>query len=321
MIKNSLTEEQFQGLVERLSKRKNELEGRITIETVKDSLRELGLSDLLRENDIDEVCKQMNRELRMRQWTNYFKFALILMILTAPLAAFGGYKLREVIVAKFPAFVGLTNDESLQSRELKLQVKDLQDKVKDLETDKDKLNERIQDLKTENKTLKNLGKPDTISQATRTSVITEPTPTTVPSQSVELEGIIYELKSCQKSYNVNSSTQSISCAILITSTKENVNLNLYSNSRYGYGRSRLLDQGKEYVATKVELGTYSNNRDGSVKNSLIKDIPIEAIITFKGVSLDVNQIDVLQFRNHLKSSYYTGYINTELRNVSVTPEE
>ncbi|NEO25062.1 MULTISPECIES: hypothetical protein [Moorena] len=319
MIKNSLTEEQFQGLVERLSKRKNELEGRITIETVKDSLRELGLSDLLLENDIDEVCKQMNRELKMRQWTNYFKFALILMILTAPLSAFGGYKLREVIVAKFPEFVGLTNDESLQSRELKLQVKDLQDKVKDLETDKDKLNERIEDLKTENKTLKNLGKPDTISQATRTSVITESKPTPVSSQSVELSGIIYELKSCQKSYNVNSSTQSIICAILITSTKENVKLHLYSNHREG--RSRLLDQGKEYVATKVELGTYSNNRYGYVNNSLIKDIPIEAIITFKGVSLDVKQIDVLQFINHLKSSYYTGFINTELRNVSVTPEK
>ncbi|NEO36325.1 MAG: hypothetical protein F6J90_08330 [Moorea sp. SIOASIH] len=320
MIKNSLTEEQFQGLVERLSKRKNELEGRITIETVKDSLRELGLSDLLLENDIDEVCKQMNRELKMRQWTNYFKFALILIILTAPLSAFGGYKLREVMVAKFPQLLGLTNDDSVDSRELKLQVKDLQDKLKDLETEKDKLKERIEDLKTENKQLKTGTEPDSISQGTRTTIINESKPTPVSSQSVELEGILYELKSCQKSSNVNSSTQSISCAILITSTKENVKLELYSN---GYkGRSRLLDQGKEYVATKVTFGTYSSHkRYGYVNNSLIKDIPIEAIITFKGVSLDVNQIDLLQFKTHLKSSYYTGYLNPELRDLSVIPEE
>jgi len=312
MVKNSLTEEQFQGLVERLSKRKNELDGRITIETVKDSLKELGLSGLLRENDIDEVCKQMNRELRMRQWTNYFKFALILIILTAPLAAFGGYKLREVIVTKFPTLVGLNPGDALQSRELNLQLKDLQNKVKDLETDKDKLNERIQDLKIENKKLKKGSEPDP-----QISTDPEATTTTVSPEPVEKKGIIYEFKSCQKSSNVNSSTQSIRCAILITSTKTNVNFNLYAN--HSYGRSRIVEQGKEYVATKVELGTYSGNR--YVRNSLIKDIPIEAIITFDGVSLDVNQIDVLQFRNHLKSSYYTGYINTELRDLSVIPEE
>ena len=317
MFKNSLSEEQFQALVERLSKRKNDLEGRITIETVKDSLKELGLSGLLRENDIDEVCKQMNRELRMRQWTNYFKFALILMILTPPLAAFGGYKLREVIVANFTQLVGLTNVEDLESKELSILVKNIQDPVNSLETDKDKLEEIIQDLKTENETLKNLGKPYTISQGTRNSGITEPTATPVPSQSVELEGILYELKSCQKSSNVNSSTQSLRCTLLITSTKKNVKLILYANVYQK--RTRIIEQGKEYVAKKVEFGTYSNKRE--VSNSLIKDIPIEAIITFDGVPLDVNQIDVLQLKTYLFSSYYHGLINPEFRDLSVTPKE
>ncbi|NES87350.1 MAG: hypothetical protein F6K10_41885 [Moorea sp. SIO2B7] len=97
-------------------------------------------------------------------------------------------------------------------------------------------------------------------------------------------------------------------------------MHLYSNS--SSRRSRLLEQGKEYVATKVTLGTYSsNNRKGYVKNSLIKDVPIEAIIAFDGVPLEVNQIDVLQFTSHLRSSYYTGYFNTELRNLSVILEE
>ena len=318
MFKNSLSEEQFQALVERLSKRKNDLEGRITIETVKDSLKELGLSGLLRENDIDEVCKQMNRELRMRQWTNYFKFALILMILTPPLAAFGGYKLREVIVANFTQLVGLTNVEDLESKELSILVKNIQDPVNSLETDKDKLEEIIQDLKTENETLKNLGKPYTISQGTRNSGITQATPTPVSSQSVEQEGIIYELKSCQKSSNVNSSTQSLRCTLLITSTKKNVKLTLYSNGVHER-RSRIIEQGKEYLAKKVKFGTYSNKYQ--VRNSLIKDIPIEAIITFDGVPLDVNQIDVLQLTTSLFSSYYHGLINPEFRDLSVTPKE
>ncbi|NES87349.1 MAG: hypothetical protein F6K63_14895 [Moorea sp. SIO1G6] len=217
MFKNSLSEEQFQALVERLSKRKDELEGRITIESVKDSLRELGLSDLLLENDIDDVCKQMNRELKMRQWKNYLKFALILIILTAPLSAFGGYKLREFIVAKFPTFVGITDDDSLQSRELNLQVKNLQNQVKDLETDKDKLQEKIKELKTEkNKQLQERGQPvSRISNNVRTGPVN---PKSLP-EPVEREGIIYELKSCQKSSNLNSSTQSISCVISMTSTK------------------------------------------------------------------------------------------------------
>ncbi|NEO67020.1 MAG: hypothetical protein F6J98_44375 [Moorea sp. SIO4G2] len=81
-----------------------------------------------------------------------------------------------------------------------------------------------------------------------------------------------------------------------------------------------MEQGKEYVATKVEFGTFSNNRNGVVKNRLIKDVPIEAIITFDGVPLEVNQIDMLQFRSYLNSSYYTGYINTELRDLSVITE-
>ena len=55
MSKNSLSEDEFKKLVERLSQRRNELEGRITIDSVRESLVELGLSDLLRENDIEEV--------------------------------------------------------------------------------------------------------------------------------------------------------------------------------------------------------------------------------------------------------------------------
>ena len=321
---NSLTQEQLEELVKRLSKRKNELHGRIPITAVMDSLRDLELSDLLLESDIYEVCEPMDRESKTPTWQNYFKFALIIIIVTAPLFAFGGYKLREVIVEKFPTLVGIkiNNDDD----SLKLQVKNLQDKLKKLETENDKLEKNNQELIAEINSKPIVATPPVIEQNStdnnpeNTQKLSEPVePKPVEPKTLEVKGIIYQFKSCQKSPNVNSSTQSISCAFLITSTKESVNLSLYSNYD-SYARSRLFQQGKEYVATKVKLGTFTSRFSSKVENSLIKDVPIEAIITFDGVPVEVNHIDVLQFRSYLKSSYYTGYINNELRNFSVIPE-
>ncbi len=135
------------------------------------------------------------------------------------------------------------------------------------------------------------------------------------------QGLVYELKGCQKS-NFSSNSQTISCTLLITSTQENVELYLYSNYS-GYSGltliskiSRMFEAGQEYIATKVELGT-SNSRS-SVKNNLIKNVPIEGTITFDNVSLQVNNIDGLQISSGLISSYYTDYINVEFRNISVS---
>ncbi|GGA49025.1 MAG: hypothetical protein F6K48_33325 [Okeania sp. SIO3H1] len=47
-LKNSLSEDELNSLIERLSKRRDELEGRITIDSVKESLKELGLSAVLK---------------------------------------------------------------------------------------------------------------------------------------------------------------------------------------------------------------------------------------------------------------------------------
>ncbi|WP_293061107.1 hypothetical protein [Okeania sp. SIO2B3] len=41
-LKNSLSEDEFNSLIELLSKRRDEFEGRITIDSVKEGLRELG---------------------------------------------------------------------------------------------------------------------------------------------------------------------------------------------------------------------------------------------------------------------------------------
>ncbi|NEO20361.1 MULTISPECIES: hypothetical protein [unclassified Moorena] len=314
---NSLTQEQLEELVKRLSKRKNELHGRIPITAVMDILTDLELSDLLIENDIDEVCEPMDRESKTQTWQNSFKFALILIIVTAPLFAFGGYKVRKFIVTKFPELVGIkiTKDD-----EINIQLKNLQYELKKIEIQNDKLENINQELNAK------IAKIETSPPPVVPSPEISPTPTVPPTiitqdkpKIFERKGIIYQFKNCQKSPNINSSTQSISCAILITSTKENVQLRLYSN-RNSSARSRLFQQGKEYVATKVKLGTFSSNRSGYVKNSLIKDVPIEAIIDFGGVPLEVNQIDMLQFKSYLESSYYRGYIKTELPNLPVIPE-
>lgn len=88
-----------------------------------------------------------------------------------------------------------------------------------------------------------------------------------------------EKVSCQKS-NVSPNSQTISCTLLITSKQENVEFYLYSNDSSAR-RSRIFEAGKEYIATRVELGTYSGTR--RAKNNLITDVPIEATITFDNV--------------------------------------
>ncbi|GGA49039.1 hypothetical protein [Okeania sp. KiyG1] len=101
-LKNSLSEDELNSLIERLSKRKDELEGRITIHSVKESLKKLGLLHLFSENDIKEVRKQVSREFARKQWKSQLTLALRLIIVIAPLSAFGGYKLREYLVSNFP---------------------------------------------------------------------------------------------------------------------------------------------------------------------------------------------------------------------------
>ncbi|NER06825.1 MAG: hypothetical protein F6K17_31720 [Okeania sp. SIO3C4] len=85
-----MSEDELNSLIELLYKRRDELEGRITIDSVKESLKELGLLHLFSENDIKEVRKQVSRELARKQWKNQLTQAIILIIIIAPLSAFGG---------------------------------------------------------------------------------------------------------------------------------------------------------------------------------------------------------------------------------------
>ncbi|NEP76828.1 MAG: hypothetical protein F6K17_23440 [Okeania sp. SIO3C4] len=317
-----MSEDEFKNLVETLYDRRNELEeGRITIDSVRESLVELGLSDLLRENDIEEVSKQVSREFRRRQWKNYFNFAMILIILVFPLAAFSGYQLRQYIVANFPQLVGLNQTpDSSKLLELEVQVKKLtanqtklENQLKNSQTEKDELKNRIQELEVENKRLKN--PTNTSTSTTVTSPLTETTSTS--AKFFEEQGIVYELKGCHKS-NVGSSSQTINCTLLITSKQENVGLSLYSKkySLYPYPYSRMFEAGKEYIGTRVKLGSYSGT--SRANNSLIKDVPMESTIIFDNVPLQVNKIKGLEISSSLRSSYYNSYINVEFRNISLS---
>ncbi|NES64696.1 MAG: hypothetical protein F6K24_05255 [Okeania sp. SIO2D1] len=327
MSKKSLSEDEFKRLVERLSHRRNELEGRITIDSVRESLAELGLSDLLRENDIEEVSKQVSREFQRRQWKNYFGFALIVIILVAPLAAFGGYKLREYIVANLPQLVGLDETpDSSKLLELEAQVEkltanqtELENQLENSQAEKDELNDRIQELEVENKDLKNRTNTPTPTTVTSPPIETtetiETTSTSAASlASFEAQGLVYELKGCQKS-NVSPNSQTISCILLLKSKQENVKFYLYSNYS-GTRRSRIFEAGKEYIATRVELGT--SRGTSRVQNNLITDVSIEATITFDNVPLEVNKIEVFQISSYLESSYYRNDIKVEFRNISLS---
>ena len=321
MSKNTLSEDEFKKLVERLSHRRNELEGRITIDSVRESLIELGLSDLLRENDIEEVRKQVNKELRKRQWKNYFTFAMILIGLVAPSSAFAGYSLRIYIVLNFPQLVGLDKTpDSSKLLELESEVKkltanqtELENQLQNSQKEKDELKEQIQQLESQNKGLENTTNIST--PTTVTNPATEITKRTSTSgKSFETLSIVYQLEGCQKS-NVGTNSQTISCNLLIMSKRENVDFSLYAN--YAGRNSRILEADKKYLATSVKLGRNSDTR--YLKDNLTKDVPIEAIIYFDNLPLEVNKIELFQIYSSLKSSYYNNDIkNVEFSNVSVS---
>lgn len=318
MDKNSLSEDEFKKLVERLSQRRNELEGRITIDSVRESLVELGLSNLLRENDIEEVCKQVSRELKKRQWKNYLTFAMILIGLVAPSSVLAGYSLRIYVVLNFPQLVGLDKTpDSLKLLELEGEVKklktnqtELENQLQNSQNEKDELKEKIQQLESENKGLEN---------TTNTSIPTTVTSpanklTSTSGKSFEALSIVYELQGCKKS-NVGTNTQTISCNLLITSKRENVVFYLYTDY-YGQ-KSTIFEANKNYLATNSKLGKNSSTK--YVMVNLTKDVPIDATIYFDNLPLEVNKIELLQIRSFLKSSYYENFIdNVEFSDISVS---
>ena len=304
-LKQGLNEDEFEKLVELLSRRKEEREGIITDDVVRNSLIELGLSELLIENDIEEVRQQVNRELKKQQRKNYFIFGLILILVTTPLAAYGGYKLKGFIVSNFPQFSDYSEvDSSEKLISLEEKIKELESDIKELESDKAELEERLKASEGEN-----AGSNISSSIANSSS---EPTQTT--NNLVEHQGLIFKLQECQKS-STSPTTRNITCALLITSTKENSRVYLYSN--YSASRkSRIIEAGKENIATRVQLGSDSGN--SRADNNLIKDIAMEGAIVFENVPKEVKKIGVIQISSYLESSYYRDELQIEFHNINLS---
>ncbi|NER25128.1 MAG: hypothetical protein F6J96_31415 [Symploca sp. SIO1C2] len=317
---NSLDEQEFKKLVELLSTRKDELEGRITIDSVRVSLAELGLSELLVDNDIEEVRKQVNREFRRRQLKSYTIFGIILTILIAPLAAYGGFKFKELLINNFTT--PETSAEVASSSELvKLEgelaeLRDdkakLEQQLKESEAEKDNLAQQIEALENESEAQKKSIKPD-LPAPTPTSNAPSETVSTSP-QPVERQDIVFELQNCQKS-NTSTTSQTIECSFLITSNRENAKVYLYSNQS-NTRRSRVVEAGQEYIANRSELGSARNKY--KVENTLIKDTAMGAKLFFDEVPLTVNSLEVIEISSYLESSYYNDDIKLEFRNIPLS---
>lgn len=307
--KSSLNEQEFKKLVELLSRRKDELEGRITIDSVRISLAELGLSELLVDSDIEEVRKQVSKEFKRRQFRNYATFGLILTLLIFPLGAYGGFKLKELMPSPVPV-------EPSEIARLERKIEELEDKNTKLEeeleaseAERDELTQQIEEIANKSENSRN---PDTTDSPDAPNLSSE-TALSSP-QSVERQEIIFELQECQKS-NTSTTSQTIECSFLITSTRENAIVYLYANQNSNR-RSRVVEGGQEYIARRSELGSDRGNY--RVQNTLIKDTAMGAKLFFDEVPLTVNKLEVIEVSSYLESSYYDNDLKLEFRNISLS---
>ena len=302
--KKDLTEEELNKLIEILSQRKSDTEGRVSLTEVEvqDSLTQLGLSEFCEQNDIEKVKKQVSREMKKRQFKNYLIFGLILTAIVAPLSAYGGFRVKEALVAKFPDFLGVANANSAQSI----------DQIESLKSDKKTLENRIEELEKEKVASATPSRP---SPSDSPSNPTSP-PTNSPQsspKSQEVHGVTFELKSCKKS-NSTPSNQSINCVFRITSYKEAATVSLFAGDNSS--RSRMIEEGKEYLSSSVSVGSASNKY--RVSNTLIKDTPMEAIITFNDVPLEVKKIETLSVISYPENSGSNNDVNLTFRNIPLS---
>ena len=301
--KKDLTEEELNKLIEILSQRKSDTEGRVSLAEVRESLRQLGLSEFWEENDIEKVKKQVSREMKKRQFKNYLIFGLILTALIAPLSAYGGFRVKEVLATQFPELFGVSNSNSVK----------LADQIESLKSEKKTLENRIEELEKEKRT--SATRSDSSPSASPSNSTSAPTNSSQSSpKSYEVHGVTFELQSCKKS-NTTPSNQSISCVFRITSQKEAATVSLFAGSNSS--RSRMIEEGKEYLSSSVSVGSAYN--EYRVRNTLIKDTPMEAVITFNGVPLEVKKIEALSVISYLESSDSNNDVNLTFRNIPLSP--
>ncbi|NET86774.1 MAG: hypothetical protein F6K45_01440 [Kamptonema sp. SIO1D9] len=155
-FKNSISENEYNKLIETLSYRQKELERRITIDEVRGTLREMGLLELLRENDIKEVRKEVNREFKGQQRRKYFISASILTILVASSFTFMGYKLATFLAFKFPdtaanlpPLIRIEVNTRVQIIELKEELENRKEEIQEKERKIDELQDEVNTLENQ----------------------------------------------------------------------------------------------------------------------------------------------------------------------------
>ncbi|GGA49031.1 hypothetical protein [Okeania sp. KiyG1] len=175
--------------------------------------------------------------------------------------------------------------------------KRFEEKVKELENTKVQLEVELENYKQTNNLLENENErlkkelEELKNNPSPGNIVQSPPPSAGDSlqRTYEINGFLFELQSCKRA-NVNADSQSIHCTLLITSTEKNANLTLYTQANNG--KSRIVEAGEIYPATRAQLGTSSDRYDA--RENLIEDVPIKAYITFDRVSLEVNKIQVME---------------------------
>lgn len=218
-------------------------------------------------------------------------FPWIPIIIAVILGFVGGYNVKEYLASNLPELKDAP--EEIKPSELE----DLEKQVEELKKNEDQLVVKLEDCQEKNNSLekkveelKNENQNPTNSVESENNV--EDSSTKKDSslkRFYEINGFVFELQSCKKT-NVNVDSQSINCELLITSTEKNAQLRLYASSNDV--RSRIIEAGEIYLATKAQIGT-SRSRSYASEN-LIKDVSLKASITFDKVSLEVNKIEVMQ---------------------------
>ncbi|MBW4430974.1 MAG: hypothetical protein KME28_04370 [Pelatocladus maniniholoensis HA4357-MV3] len=96
--------------------------------------------------------------------------------------------------------------------------------------------------------------------------------------SAESEGFLFQITKCKR-----ISPEKTECNLLIKNKREDRGITIYGNpGKYSGSRTRIIDSsGNEAFASKVTIGDKSNR--AYVSTSILRDIPIKAIITFDGV--------------------------------------
>ena len=110
--------------------------------------------------------------------------------------------------------------------------------------------------------------------------ITLPPGTKKPIQVIKMNGFVFALQSCS---NVSGS---VSCNLLITNTKQDRDLHFSSY------KSRIIDKaGNICLGDTMQLG----NKEGREANvQMIRDVPIKAAISFKGVLPEIQTATVIE---------------------------